>query len=92
MVRLGVKLRNTDIERVLDICLRNEQLDDLQNFIKHMEASNTPISEKLLTPLLVFAGRRANPEFTLQVQLRVRWSTACVCGGACACACACAMV
>lgn len=68
MVRLGVKLRNTDIERVLDICLRNEQLDDLQNFIKHMEASNTPISEKLLTPLLVFAGRRANPEFTLQLK------------------------
>jgi hypothetical protein len=77
MVRLGVKLRNTDIERVHDICLRNEQPDDLQNFIKHMEASNTPVSEKLLTPLLVFAGRRANPEFTLQVQCN---TVACVCG------------
>ena len=84
MVRLGVKLRNNDIERVLDICLRNEQLDDLQNFIKHMEASNTPISEKLLTPLLVFAGRRANPEFTLQVQYN---TVSRVCGGACVCVC-----
>lgn len=68
MVRLGIKLRKNDVQQVLDICLRNEQLDDLQNFIKHMEASNTPISEKQLTPILVFAGRRANPEFTLQLK------------------------
>jgi hypothetical protein len=83
MVQQGVPLHQKDIQQVLDICLRNEQLEELEKFLKQLEASQIQISEHLLAPILIFAGRRANPEFTLKVrtarpQAPVPRITACV--------------